>query len=230
MLPLIKLKQGNIITSTHNISTKFCMMFIMILIFQVKVPEEEKDPGPSSIPLKYEQDKIHTPIVDFRTWIAYIEEIKLRFFSMLLMFLTASIKVPKVKFSPGPYEQYPKIAKENSHHSRRIVPQVLENFRTWIAYIHRLLKYCLSVCTIFVFYHPRNFICSLIFQQYLQLILAIYKLIKLRTLNKEVYVYHDHYMISLTSFKIPKLYKHVPHLHGFPVGMPRKKIKFKLKS
>ena len=66
-------------------------------------------------------------------------------------------------------------------------------------------------------------------QQYLKLSLAIFKLVQGRTLNKRVHVYHDHYMIPLISLKVPKLYKQVLHLHGFPVGMPRKRIKFEIK-
>ena len=167
--------------------------------------------------------------MEFKTWIAYIEEIKLRFFLMLLMFLNTSLKVPEMQINPGPYVEPTTIIKENAHDSRRLIPEVLANFRTWIAYIHRIFLYCLSVLSMFLIYIPRNFMCSLMFQQYLKLNLAISKLIQVRILNKKFYVYHDHYMISLTSFKIPKLYKHVLHLHGFPVGMPRKRIKLKIK-
>ena len=106
-----------------------------------KVPEIEIDPGPSILPLKYEQDIIHTPIVDFKIWIAYLEDIKLKFFIMLIMFINTSIKVPEVELNQGLYSEYIQVSDKSTHHFSRLIPEVLVMFRTWITYIHKVTLY-----------------------------------------------------------------------------------------
>ena len=142
---------------------------------------------------------------------------------MLIMLLIFQVKVPEVEIDPAPKE-YDKIIQEDPHHNGRIFPEVLVIFRTWIAYIHKV------IFSMFI-HNPKSYVSSIKFQYHLSINLAtpIFKDNKIQvwSSSKEFYLYHDHYMIHHADSKISKFHTEDFVLQDYLFGMLRKIVKFK---
>jgi hypothetical protein len=130
---------------------------------------------------KIDQDILN----EFKTWIAYIEEIKFKFLMVKIMISLCEPKVSEVEIDPGPH-QHPVVSDHvNKSLPKMIIHGTMVVFMTWIGYIHKVLSSCLA---------QLNFN-SLAPQYFTSIIIPQHHPRNALTYTKGNYLYHDHYMI-----------------------------------
>jgi hypothetical protein len=172
-------------------------IFLMSLA-NIKLPEVGINPGSLTheqypIPMlynAYESLVYFTTILHiFRSWIAYIKDIKLMslLITTMIMLSPFSAKVPEEEIDPGPYQQNVRNLTNIIIHETMIV------FRTWIGYIHKLLS-SFSVKLNFGFNITKIYTSSIPPQHHSR---------NTFNHNEETYLYPDHYMIPGIQFQTP---------------------------
>ena len=140
---------------------------------------------------------------EFKTWIAYIQDIKFKILLMLTMILLplCEVMVPEEEIDPGPYPQSISLLHKLNYLPRLILPEVLVLFRTWISYINRLTPW----------YHKKlQFISTQVLSISFEAFDMKSKFKKKYSSTMPVHLYHDHYMIDvfITSKKIYLYHDH----------------------
>jgi hypothetical protein len=178
------------ISYIQDVSFKSLIMTIMLLmpLFKTGPLEVEIDPGP------YEYLIAFIDILDdFKTWIAYIENLRFKFSLITTMIIMSLFEIenPEMEVDPGPHQHPVAPDHVNKSITKIIIHGALIIFQTWIAYIHKLLP---------------NYLDQLNFDFCITEILTPSTIPQHHSRNmfnytEETYLYHDHYMIPAIQFQ-----------------------------
>ena len=179
-----------------------------------KIPEVEIDPGPLPLSLLHKQDQVvsksDTEIFamsnEIKTWTTYTQDLKFKVLFMFTMILLPlyKIMVPEEEIDPGPHPPSISFIHKLNYLPTLIISEVLVIFRTWIGYINKFIS---SYHAKFISPHvssisQEDIIAKNYYKKAVHFIKQIYLyhdhyMIDALITNKQIYLYHDHYMIGI---------------------------------
>jgi hypothetical protein len=214
-----------------------------LILCDSKVPEVEIDPGPLPLNLVNKEDqelksqvKIPPMSNEFKTWIAYIQDIKFKILLMLTMILLplSKVMVPEVEIDPGPCPQPISLITKLNYLPRLILPEVSVLFRTWISYINKLIPWFQSKLksTSNQVIYGEVFNIKNYFKKKFSSTKHIYLyhdhyMIDVFITTKYLYLYHDHYMIGILFHQVQTFDKKNSGYHKSGKTFHRKAVRFK---
>ena len=173
---------------------------------------------------------------EIQTWTTYTQDLKFKVLFMFTMILLPlyKIMVPEEEIDPGPHPPSISFIHKLNYLPTLIISEVLVIFRTWIGYINKFIS---SYHTKFISPHvssisQEDIITKNYYKKAVHFIKQIYLyhdhyMIDAFITNKKIYLYHDHYMIGIVVKQAQTINNGNLNHHKSIKTFHRKAVRFK---
>ena len=157
---------------------------------------------------------------------------KILFMLTMILLPLHEVMVPQEEIDPGPYPHSISLIHKLNYLPTLIISEVLVIFRTWIRYINKLVSSYHNKLKLILPHVPGISQEHIIIREAAYFIKQIYLyhdhyMIDAFITNKKIYLYHDHYMIGILVSQVQTFDKRNLSYHKSGMVFRRKAVRFK---